>query len=134
MRACLVSLNGMPDLALGDAVMVVGRHRKCEIRLDSSRVSRRHCCLAVIGGEIVVRDLGSTNGTFLNGLPIEVGVLRPGDVLAIAHLRYRLAVACPEGAAAEAAPAAANGALPTTLDTLQLDAPGAPGSSHLRDG
>ena len=39
--------------------------------------------------EIVVRDLGSTNGIRINGQRVEIGRLRPGDELSIAHIRYR---------------------------------------------
>ena len=42
------------------------------------------------GGEVVVRDLGSTNGIRINGQRVEIGRLRPGDELSIAHIRYRL--------------------------------------------
>lgn len=41
-------------------------------------------------GEVVVRDLGSTNGIRINGQRVEMGRLRPGDELSIAHIRYRL--------------------------------------------
>jgi hypothetical protein len=41
-------------------------------------------------GEVVVRDLGSTNGIRINGQRVESGRLRPGDELSIAHIRYRL--------------------------------------------
>ena len=41
-------------------------------------------------GEVVVRDLGSTNGIRINGQRVEIGRLRPGDELSIAHIRYRL--------------------------------------------
>ena len=40
--------------------------------------------------EVVVRDLGSTNGIRINGERVERGRLRPGDELSIAHIRYRL--------------------------------------------
>jgi hypothetical protein len=40
--------------------------------------------------DVVVRDLGSTNGIRINGQRVEVGRLRPGDELSIAHIRYRL--------------------------------------------
>jgi pSer/pThr/pTyr-binding forkhead associated (FHA) protein len=40
--------------------------------------------------QVVVRDLGSTNGIRINGMPVETGRLRPGDELSIAHFRYRL--------------------------------------------
>jgi pSer/pThr/pTyr-binding forkhead associated (FHA) protein len=86
----LVCLDGHADIALDRAVVVVGRHRWCHVRLASPRVSRRHCCLAVDRDGVLVRDLGSTNGTLINGRRIDRGVLRPGDELSVAHCRYRL--------------------------------------------
>jgi pSer/pThr/pTyr-binding forkhead associated (FHA) protein len=41
--------------------------------------------------QVMVRDLGSTNGIRINGMRVETGRLRPGDELSIAHFRYRLA-------------------------------------------
>ena len=41
--------------------------------------------------QVVVRDLGSTNGIRINGMRVETGSLRLGDELSIAHIRYRLA-------------------------------------------
>jgi hypothetical protein len=89
MPARLVSLDGHADIPLDGVVVVVGRHRWCDIRIDSPRVSRRHCCLALEGEGVLARDLGNTNGTRINGLRIEHGILRPGDELSIAHRRYR---------------------------------------------
>jgi hypothetical protein len=40
--------------------------------------------------QVLVRDLGSTNGIWINGMRVETGRLSPGDELAIAHIRYRL--------------------------------------------
>ena len=90
MVPCFVSLDGNVDFHLDAPLTLVGRSRACEVCLDSSRVSRRHCCLAFGHGEVLVRDLGSTNGTRINGRRVEKGLLRPGDVLGIAHLRFRL--------------------------------------------
>jgi len=90
MLRCFVSLDGNTDFRLDDPLTLVGRDRTCEVCLDSSRVSRRHCCMAFGNGEVLVRDLGSTNGTRINGRCVEKGFLRPGDVLGIAHLRFRL--------------------------------------------
>ena len=92
MPARLISLNGYPNIALVGILTVVGRDKGCDVRVDSSRVSRRHCCLAVDRDEVVVRDLSSTNGIRINGRRVEDGLLRPGDELEIAHLRYRLEV------------------------------------------
>jgi predicted component of type VI protein secretion system len=71
-------------------MVVVGRHPQCDARLDSIRVSRRHCCMTPDSGELIVRDLGSTNGIRINGQRIEEGRLRVGDELSIAHIRFRL--------------------------------------------
>jgi hypothetical protein len=43
-----------------------------------------------VDGEVWVRDLGSTNGTWIAGRRVSCGRLRAGDILAIAHLRYRV--------------------------------------------
>jgi pSer/pThr/pTyr-binding forkhead associated (FHA) protein len=90
MLPCFVSLNGNDSFRLYNPLTLLGRYRDCEVQLDSSRVSRRHCCLAFGIGEVLVRDLGSTNGTWINGRRVEVGRLQHGDVLGIAHLRFRL--------------------------------------------
>jgi pSer/pThr/pTyr-binding forkhead associated (FHA) protein len=90
MPLLLVALDGGPDILAGRGPLVVGRHPLCDVRLRSPRVSRRHCYLTEAGGEVWVRDLRSTNGTWINGRRVSSGRLRIGDVLAIAHLRYRV--------------------------------------------
>jgi pSer/pThr/pTyr-binding forkhead associated (FHA) protein len=90
MPALLVSLDGRADLPIDRVLIVVGRHPRCDARLSSRRVSRRHCCLALERDGVLVRDLDSTNGTWINGRRIETGLLHPGNELAIAHLRFRL--------------------------------------------
>jgi hypothetical protein len=89
MPARLVALDEGADIPLDRTMVVVGRHPQCDARLDSLRVSRHHCCMTQDQGEIVVRDLGSTNGIRINGQRVEVGRLRPGDELSIAHIRFR---------------------------------------------
>ncbi len=90
MIARLVALDEGPDIMLDRAMVVVGRHPACDARLDSLRVSRHHCCMVHEHGEVVVRDLGSTNGIRINGQRVEMGRLKAGDELSIAHIRYRL--------------------------------------------
>jgi hypothetical protein len=90
MNARLVALDEGPDIDLDRAMVVVGRHPACDVRLDSLRVSRHHCCMTPDGGELLIRDLGSTNGIRINGERVEIGRLRIGDELAIAHIRYRM--------------------------------------------
>ena len=111
MPSRLVALDEGPDITLDRTMVVVGRHPACDTRLDSLRVSRHHCCMTQENGEVFVRDLGSTNGIRINGQRVEIGRLRPGDELSIAHIRYRLengqaheqTVAEPAGALAMAA-------------------------------
>jgi hypothetical protein len=86
----LLALDEGPDIPIAKAMILVGRHPACDARLDSGRVSRRHCCLTPVGDELEVRDLDSTNGIRINGERVRSGRLRAGDGLWIAHLRYQL--------------------------------------------
>ena len=55
------------------ASVTVGRVAQCEIHIDDQSVSRRHCTLAVRDAVLVVTDLESANGTFLNERPVKSG-------------------------------------------------------------
>ena len=107
MSARLISLNGHDDIALDRALIVVGRHLRCDARIASFRVSRRHCCLALNRDGLLVLDLDSTNGTWINGERIEDGRLCQGDELAISHYRYQLAIRDATSAEASHPPRAA---------------------------
>ena len=67
----------------------IGRSDESEIVLLDPSVSRVHAVVEVGAGEAVVRDLGSTNGTFLNGRRIEREQLRDGDELRFGNTRMR---------------------------------------------
>jgi predicted component of type VI protein secretion system len=51
--------------------IVVGRSPSCDVVLDSPEVSRNHCRIEALNGSVLVTDLGSRNGTFVNGARIE---------------------------------------------------------------
>jgi predicted component of type VI protein secretion system len=96
-------------LRLLQGVTTVGRHDECQIRIKSSQVSRRHCELFEKKGLLLIRDLGSANGTFVNGKKIEgQRVLEPGDELTIGQVKLRVAK-IGEGAPQRGAPAAPAG-------------------------
>ena len=86
----LIASAGWPTIRLDRLLVVVGRHPDCDTQLKSPRVSRWHCCMTEVDGEVWVRDLGSTNGTWIDGRRVSSGRVRIGDVLAIAHHRYRV--------------------------------------------
>jgi pSer/pThr/pTyr-binding forkhead associated (FHA) protein len=78
----------------------LGRSRACAVRLSHPAVSRQHCCFAAKDGEIWVEDLGSLNGTRINGDPLQEGCpLRDGDRLDLPHQTFvvRLVAAAPLG-------------------------------------
>ncbi|GIW79942.1 MAG: hypothetical protein KatS3mg105_1749 [Gemmatales bacterium] len=67
----------------------IGRHRDCEIRVPYADVSRHHCVLRVEDGLLTVEDLGSLNGTLVNGeKTIGKQVVRPGDHLQIGPVTF----------------------------------------------
>ena len=71
----------------------IGRHPDQDLILDSNAVSGRHAELRAAGDGIELADLGSTNGTLLNGEPLTgVAPLREGDILQLATLEFRLGV------------------------------------------
>jgi pSer/pThr/pTyr-binding forkhead associated (FHA) protein len=72
---------------LPGAVRTLGRATGADFILDAALVSRVHCRLTALpGGELEVRDLESTNGTFVNGQRIEVAQLAPGDRLQVGRV------------------------------------------------
>ena len=78
-------------LKLGDSATTAGRGEDCQLRIKSSQVSRRHCQFFEKNGMLLVKDLGSSNGTYLNGKKIEgQRVLEPGDELAIGPVKLRV--------------------------------------------
>jgi pSer/pThr/pTyr-binding forkhead associated (FHA) protein len=97
-------------LKLADGVTSLGRHDDCVVRIKSSQVSRRHCELFDVGGKLTVRDLGSSNGTFVNGKRITgQQTLKVGDELTVGAVTLRVATLGQPVAASHPAPAAKPG-------------------------
>jgi hypothetical protein len=93
MPVFLVPVNpGLCVIPLEKAIVLIGRQSDCDVSLTQSRkVSRRHCCLAQVNNKIIARDLGSTNGIYLNGERVKKECrVRLGDELMIGDLRFRL--------------------------------------------
>lgn len=90
MRARLIPLDDGPAIELAKDLTLVGRNEDCDIRIDHKSVSKLHCLLVKTDGLVLVRDLGSTNGTRVNGQRVRRAALLPNDHLAIAAYRYRV--------------------------------------------
>jgi hypothetical protein len=70
-----------------DHRLTIGRDRSNDILIDSPLVSKMHAVIRVEGGLFHLEDLQSSNGTLLNGKPIAVSALNPGDVIEIGEER-----------------------------------------------
>jgi pSer/pThr/pTyr-binding forkhead associated (FHA) protein len=65
----------------------IGRSSGADFIVDAALVSRVHCRVtALAGGELEIKDLESTNGTYVNGLRIDTARLQPGDKLQVGRI------------------------------------------------
>lgn len=118
-----LSLGTAPTIAIERPVLLVGRHPDCDIRLDLPSVSRRHCCLALAYDRLVIRDLGSRHGVWVNGEKITERGLQVGDEVAIGPFIFRVVdptapAAAPVSAAAEPTPGRTRRPKPPSLPEL----------------
>ena len=68
------------------SVKSIGRSRDAEFIVDAALVSRLHCQFTATAETLQVKDLGSTNGTFVNGKRVTAAELREGDRLSVGRL------------------------------------------------
>lgn len=90
--ACLVVFQGHPlskKYDLEKRSTIIGRSPSCDIQVDEESASRGHCQLINTGDSIVLRDLESTNGTYINDSPVEERALRDGDLLKIGRTVFK---------------------------------------------
>lgn len=91
MRAELVPVKGGRPIPIYRDVTLVGRQPTlCDVVLDRTSISKMHCLIVRTDGLLFIRDLGSTNGTRVNGQKVIRGALLPGDELAFASEKYRV--------------------------------------------
>ena len=70
--------------------VLVGQSAACTIRLSDRTVSRRHVALDVAGRQVRVVDLGSTNGTLINGIRVNDAVIHGGEIIQVGNTSFRL--------------------------------------------
>lgn len=90
MRAVLVMFKDgeRRDFVLSEPKTVIGRKADASLRIPTADVSREHCEVELAGNEIVVRDLGSSNGTYLNGKRIAEARVMAGDKISVGPVTF----------------------------------------------
>jgi predicted component of type VI protein secretion system len=84
------------SIAIKRNKLLIGRAEQCDVRPLSEDVSRRHCAVTVGPAEVWVEDLGSRNGTFVNGAKIsERTKVVDGDVIRVGSLELKVACTAP---------------------------------------
>lgn len=76
------------EFPLSGRKTILGRRQDCQLRIPTKDVSRQHCVLLTDGDHIVAKDLGSSNGTFVNGKRIAETELKPGDRLRLGPVTF----------------------------------------------
>jgi hypothetical protein len=74
-------------IELGEGEVIIGRGPSCRIRLPSKDVSRTHARIFFRNDEYYIEDLGSTNGTYVNGIRVVKCALRKNDLIYIGGVR-----------------------------------------------
>ena len=102
----------------------IGRVEDNTFQITESSVSSHHCEVLLRGSDVVIKDLNSTNGSFINGEKISEGVLKPGQTLRLGQIELRLeagdSTTTPPVPGAPPAPAPATGST-TSSQRKQLD-------------
>jgi pSer/pThr/pTyr-binding forkhead associated (FHA) protein len=110
-----------PIIVIQRPVVLVGRHPDCDVRVDSTKISRRHCCLAQAYERVLIRDLGSRNGVRVNGKRIDEMQLLDGDEVAISHFLYRFELLLAAPPQSVARPSAMPNRPPAVIDLSSDD-------------
>ncbi len=95
MSSTLIVLNSNGKkqcVNLKQGVNTIGRRPECDVRIPMMLVSREHCRIIEQDDKIVVEDLGSSNGTFINSKRIMEGVVEAGDKLSIGPVTFMVQV------------------------------------------
>lgn len=80
------------DIDIPEGITVVGRKEDCGLRVPVNDVSREHCRITVGADGVLVKDLGSVNGTYVNDKRITESPLKPGDVIKIGPVMFTVQI------------------------------------------
>jgi pSer/pThr/pTyr-binding forkhead associated (FHA) protein len=85
--------NDGREISLAVPEFIIGRGEEAHLKPSSDLISRKHCSIKVRDNDVVITDLGSRNGTFINGEPIKGEYLaKVGDVLRVGRLQFEVLI------------------------------------------
>lgn len=92
MPKLILSVDGvvMQQVQLTKSLTAIGRRPQNDIVLDNLSVSGEHALVHFIAGEVSVEDLKSTNGTYINGKPVQKQVVQSGEVMEMGKYKLKL--------------------------------------------
>jgi predicted component of type VI protein secretion system len=90
MKAELVPENGDPPIPIVRDLTLLGRHQDCDVVIEHSSLSKRHCLLVKTDGLLVIRDLATTNGTKVKGQRVRWAALLPEDRVSFGAYKMRI--------------------------------------------
>jgi len=91
MIAKLIPVEKGREIVINRDVTVVGRKEGiCDLVIEHPSISKMHCIVTRTDGLLFIRDLGSTNGTKVNGQRVLRGAILPGDELAFAKVKFKV--------------------------------------------
>lgn len=140
-RLVMFKENGeRKEFPLGEGMTLIGRQEDCDLRVPLSEISRRHAQIIIQEGLVTLRDLGSSNGTYVNNQKITEQELNPGDHVVfgpvvftvqidgepreLRNVRTRLEARSPEPSLKVPPPSSLDGTDITALDEDDLFSPG----------
>jgi pSer/pThr/pTyr-binding forkhead associated (FHA) protein len=124
------------DFAVRKSPTVIGRQPDCDLRIPLASVSRQHCELAFEDGQLTLRDLGSSNGTYHNSSRVQTATLSAGDEVVVGPVVFTVVIdgypsevnpvrsVVGEGASAQGVAGEASAGGEGALPAVEMDQPG----------
>ena len=106
--------------------LILGRGKAAHVVLDDEKTSRRHARVLCQGGELILEDLGSANGTLLNGKKVQRAALQNGDLIRIGQCGFKVVAELEISAKAQAWWSKAQASLDGDAVSLEKTVPGGP--------
>jgi len=75
------TIKDIGDIELSQGKYILGRSEEADIKIDDRSVSRKHAEILVLKNQVVIVDLSSSNGTFINGERISMKEVQPGETV-----------------------------------------------------